>query len=127
LKPRMATKNVDVPRGRHALLKDKLDAVEAYVEIEAPTCRSQLLEAIFGDESHGPCGQCDMCQADRKEWRKALSLALDQGHVEVDSALLGFRPGHRRGVRELLANWYRSGDIVADERRIAWSDRACRG
>jgi len=127
LQPRMATKNVAVPRGRHALLKDKLGMVEAYVKVEAPTCRSQLLEAIFGDESHGPCGQCDMCQADRKEWRKALSLALDQGHVEVDSALLSFRPGHRKGVRELLANWYRSGDIVADQHRIAWSDRARRG
>jgi ATP-dependent DNA helicase RecQ len=47
---------------------------------ELSTCRRELLLQYFGDSFHGPCGNCDNCEA-------------AAGHVRVDPKI-----GTRREV-----------------------------
>ena len=71
-----------------------------------------------------PCGICDICTSQRDQMRIALKEALNAGEVNPTDFLLTMRPGHRSFIRDLMANWYKSGAIVANTQTIRWSNNA---
>ena len=124
--PRQATNTVTVDRSRLELMLRKLQEVQAFAKA-SQGCRSQHLERAFSDASHGPCGQCDMCTGDKKQWRQALKEDLARGAIQPQEWLLSKAPGHRHQLRALLATWYRSGFIEANQNWIRWSGKEAQG
>ena len=124
--PRQATKTVTVDRSRLELMLRKIQEVEAYTKA-SQGCRSQHLERAFSDASHAPCGRCDMCTGDKKQWRQALKEDLARGAIRPQEWLLSKAPGHRQPLRALMATWYRSGFIEANQNWIRWSGKEAQG
>jgi hypothetical protein len=124
--PRQATNTVSVDRSRLELMLRKLRDVQAFAKA-SQGCRSQHLERSFSDASHAPCGQCDMCTGDKKQWRQALKEDLARGAIQPQEWLLSKPPGHRQPLRALMATWYRSGFIEANQNWIRWSGKEAQG
>ena len=76
---------------------------------------------------HAPCGQCDLCTVDKKQWRQALKEDLASGAIQPQEWLLSKAPGHRHPLWALLATWYRSGVIEANPNWIRWSGKEAQG
>lgn len=123
LQPRMATANVTVDRTRLKLLLDKLEMVKRYAFGEKSSCRAQFLEHAFGDSNDRPCGVCDLCTQATTPWATWWSKGLDQGPVNVQNTLLALPAGHRMHARNVLAQWYREGRILANGNEVTWSER----
>jgi ATP-dependent DNA helicase RecQ len=68
---------------RKRVERQKLESLLAYAE--ATQCRRELLLAAFGEDYHGPCGNCDNCLEPPKTWdatvpaQKALSCVYRSG------------------------------------------------
>ena len=124
--PRQATHTVTVDRSRLELMLRKLNEVQAFTSA-SEGCRAQHLERSFSDASHGPCGHCDMCTFDKKQWRQTLKDELERGPIQPQEWLLSKAPGHRQPLRELLATWYRSGFLEANQNWIRWSGKEAQG
>ncbi len=68
---------------RKRVERQKLESLLAYAE--ATHCRRELLLAAFGEDYHGPCGNCDNCLEPPKTWdatvpaQKALSCVYRSG------------------------------------------------
>ena len=123
-RPRQATSTVSVDRSRLNVLLQKMEDVQRYVEHKRSTCRPAMLEEAFGEKNPTPCGICDICTSQRDQMRIALKEALNAGEVNPTDFLLTMRPGHRSFIRDLMANWYKSGAIVANTHTIRWSNNA---
>ena len=121
LRPRQQTPTVTVNLKRKALSLQKLKAVQLYVMSGHEACRAKSLEAAFDDPHGVPCGKCDVCTADKQTWRENLRNALDVGPVDPIAFLQACRPGHRAGMRALMATWYKSGAIESSQSLIRWT------
>ena len=68
---------------RKRVERQKLESLLAYAE--ATQCRRELLLAAFGEDYHGPCGNCDNCLEPPTTWdatvpaQKALSCVYRSG------------------------------------------------
>jgi ATP-dependent DNA helicase RecQ len=68
---------------RKRIERAKLDSLLSYAE--ATQCRRELLLSAFGEDFHGPCGNCDNCLVPPKTWdatvpaQKALSAVYRSG------------------------------------------------
>ncbi|QAU23259.1 DNA helicase RecQ [Dyella sp. M7H15-1] len=68
---------------RKRIERSKLDSLLSYAE--ATQCRRELLLSAFGEDFHGPCGNCDNCLQPPKTWdatipaQKALSAVYRSG------------------------------------------------
>jgi ATP-dependent DNA helicase RecQ len=68
---------------RKRIERAKLDSLLSYAE--ATQCRRELLLSAFGENFHGPCGNCDNCLEPPKTWdatipaQKALSAVYRSG------------------------------------------------
>ena len=84
-------------------------------------CRAKTLESAFDDLNGSPCGHCDVCTSDKQVWREELRKALDAGALDATAFLQACRPGHRAGMRALMATWYKSGAIESSQSLIRWT------
>ena len=121
--PRTETKNVSADRSRLSILKAKLEDVHRYVHSGMQSCRAQLLERAFGDNSSSVCGCCDCCSFQASVHAAKWEERLTAGDVEIARAMLQERPGHRKPQRDMLAEWYRKGTILSNGHHIRWSTR----
>lgn len=121
LKPRQQTQTVTVNVERKNLALQKLKLLQTYVMQGDDACRAKTLEAAFDDLNGTPCGGCDVCTADKQSWRMELRKALDEGPIDPAMFLQSCRPGHRAGVRKLMATWYKSGAIESSQSQIRWT------
>ena len=121
LMPRQQTSAVTVNLERKELALQKLKALQSYVNQGDKACRARTLEAAFDDFHGSPCGRCDVCTADKQTWRDDLRKALDAGELDPTAFLQGYRPGHRAGMRSLMATWYKSGAIESSQSLIRWT------
>ena len=119
--PRMSTSNVTVDRSRQALLLRKVDQFSEYAIPLKGRCRAAELGATFGDVDDTSCGSCDRCLSKTAMLKVQLEDRLNAGDVHVQDTLMSFSPGHRQHARDILAQWYRSGEIVASEQHIRWT------
>ncbi|MEI7035889.1 DNA helicase RecQ [Fulvimonas yonginensis] len=68
---------------RKRIERQKLESLLAFAE--ATRCRRELLLGAFGEDYHGPCGNCDNCLEPPKTWdatvpaQKALSAVYRSG------------------------------------------------
>ena len=121
LKPRQQTHTVTVNLERKAHALQKLKALQLYVFHGQKTCRAKTLEAAFDDLHGTPCEKCDVCTSDKQAWRDDLRKALDTGALNPSMYLHASRPGHRAGIRALMATWYKSGAIESSQTLIRWT------
>lgn len=121
LMPRQQTSTVTVNLERKELALQKLKALQSYVTQGDKACRARTLEAAFDDFHGSPCGRCDVCTADKQTWRDDLRKALDAGELDPTAFLQACRPGHRAGMRSLIATWYKSGAIESSQSLIRWT------
>jgi ATP-dependent DNA helicase RecQ len=121
LMPRQQTSAVTVNLERKELALQKLKALQSYVTQGDKACRARTLEAAFDDFHESPCGRCDVCTADKQTWRDDLRKALDAGELDPTAFLQAYRPGHRAGMRSLMATWYKSGAIESSQSLIRWT------
>ena len=72
--------------------RQKLDALLGFCE--SARCRRQVLLTYFGEDGHGPCGNCDTCFTPAETW---------DGTVAAQKALSAvYRTGQRFGVGHLV-------------------------
>ncbi|MGB0149723.1 MAG: RecQ family ATP-dependent DNA helicase [Flavobacteriales bacterium] len=121
LMPRQQTHTITVDLKRKALALQKLEALQSYVAEGNDACRAKTLEAAFDDPHGAPCGKCDVCTADKQNLRETLRNALDDGPLDPTTFLQSCRPGHRAGMRALMATWYKSGAIESSQSLIRWT------
>ncbi|MEE2918872.1 MAG: RecQ family ATP-dependent DNA helicase [Bacteroidota bacterium] len=121
LRPRQQTKTITVNLERKHLAHQKLNLVREYALEAGDTCRAKTLEAAFGDLDGKPCENCDVCTIDKQAWRDNLRSALDMGSVNPTEFIQQCRPGHRAGMRTLMATWYKSGAIESSQSHIRWT------
>jgi hypothetical protein len=121
LMPRQQTHTITVDLNRKVLAFQKLEALQSYVAEGNQACRAKTLEAAFDDPHGAPCGKCDVCTADKQSWRETLRNALDDGPLDPTTFLQSCRPGHRSGMRALMATWYKSGAIESSQSLIRWT------
>ena len=121
LMPRQQTHAVTVNLERKALALQKLQVLQSYVKQGKNACRAKTLESAFDDLNGSPCGHCDVCTSDKQVWREELRKALDAGALDATAFLQACRPGHRAGMRALMATWYKSGAIESSQSLIRWT------
>ncbi len=125
-RPRQVTSTIAVDRSRLALMLSKLKEVRRYALAQG-NCRAKVLEEAFADAVHDACGSCDVCTSDKKQWRSHLKEILSHGPIQPHDFILSHAPGHRQDVRAMLATWYRSGAIEANEHWIRWAGKEGQG
>jgi ATP-dependent DNA helicase RecQ len=92
--------------------KERLEALLSYAATPATQCRSQQLEAYFGETHTTPCGVCDFCRASKGTDVAALEEEVRQ--------LLAAR---RMDFRGLVASM-RTGSVAEREALVRdWMDR----
>jgi hypothetical protein len=104
----------------------KLEEVRQYAHAQGK-CRATMLEEAFADAVQDACGSCDVCTSDKKQWRSHLKEILSHGPIQPHDFILSHAPGHRQDVRAMLATWYRSGAIEANDHWIRWAGKEGQG
>ncbi|HTT79542.1 MAG TPA: DNA helicase RecQ [Stellaceae bacterium] len=77
---------------RQRVERNKIDALVGFCETIG--CRRQVLLGYFGEQDHGPCGNCDNCRAPPESW---------DGTIAAQKALSAvYRTGQRFGAHHLV-------------------------
>ncbi|MBR4108104.1 MAG: ATP-dependent DNA helicase RecQ [Akkermansia sp.] len=100
--------NIDAARLEEKARRDhqKIEAITRYAY--SGGCRQQWILHYFGEEGSAPCGHCDVCAADSREWEELKGEDL----VVVRKALAGVARASRRNAAGEWEAIYGRGKIM---------------
>lgn len=81
----------EVYENRIKVMKDRIDAMEAYI-YGSDGCRVRRMLEYFGEEGATDCGKCDSCRERRKNARKVSAIDSDAQRLERISSWLSMHP-----------------------------------
>jgi ATP-dependent DNA helicase RecQ len=99
---------MDVAESHSKLMRSRLEMLRGYAETTG--CRRQYLLGYFGEQLHGPCGNCDTCAAGtaaqqepgthefslsgtvrHREWGSGVVMSIDQDRITVVFDSVGYK------------------------------------
>ncbi|MBG6218373.1 superfamily II DNA helicase RecQ [Arthrobacter sp. CAN_A6] len=97
---------------RELIDQSRVEMVRRYAEIR--TCRRQFLLGYFGEETDGPCGNCDNCSAGSTSDADPLGHSRQQENPKADRQPypLQSRVGHREWGPGVVMS-YEEGTVTA--------------
>ena len=118
---RLAPGNIRLEEKTYALLREnyhsRAAAMKAYVE-EEDECRQKFLLRYFGQEESAPCGNCDICRAQKKSPAEAeliKNFILGRGGVytleDLRDAFSAPGPSEIPGWPEIIRTLVDDGDV----------------